>query len=154
MKTNDFPPRPSPFLLEVHGRLAARYMAPHVRLADFQSRWIAFRRDDLEQGIERAVLDTTAGQWTRAREAELLAQAREAAGPDSALVIAEMAVKRATDEEVEGEEAVTSRIMTVALRETGPFWGVVGFVELDHEGRPTGRVGGPMPLMIEGPPSD
>jgi hypothetical protein len=151
MKTNDFPPRPSPFLLEVYARLASRYMAPHVRLAGFQSRWIAFRRDDLEQGIERAVLDTTPGPLTQAREAELRAQAREAAGPDGALVIAEMAAKRATDEAADGEDAVTSRIMTVALRETGQFWGLVGFVELDNEGRPTGRVGGPMPLMTEGP---
>ena len=154
MKMNDFPPRPSPFLLEVHARLASRYMAPHVQLAGFQSRWIAFRRDDLEQGIERAVLDTTPGQLTQAQEAELMAQAREAAGPGGALVIAEMAVKRATDEAAEGDEAVTCRIMTVALRETGQPWGVVGFVELDNEGRPTGRVGGPMPLMTEGPPSD
>lgn len=154
MKTNDLPPRPSPFLLEVHARLASRYMAPHVRLAGFQSRWIAFRRDELEQGIERAVLDTTPGQLTPARKAELLAQAREAAGPDRALVIAEMAIMRSTDEEAEAEEAVTSRIMTVALRETGQCWGLVGFVELDSESRPTGRVGGPMPLMSEGPPSD
>ncbi len=151
---DDLPPRPSPFLLEVHARLASRYMAPHVRLAGFQSRWIAFRRDELEQGIERAVLDTTPGQLTSARKADLMAQAREAAGPGSVLFIAEMAIMRSRDEEAEGEEAVTSRIMSVALRETGQFWGVVGFVELDHEGRPTGRVGGPMPLMIEGPPSD
>jgi hypothetical protein len=129
-------------------------MAPHVRLAGFQSRWIAFRRDDLEQGIERAVLDTTPGQLTQAREAELMTQARASAGPDGALVIAEMAVKHSTDEEAEGQEAVTRRIMTVALRETGQSWGVVGFVELDNEGRPTGRVGGPMPLMTEGPLSD
>ena len=154
MKMDDVPLQPSPFLLKVHARLASRYMAPHVRLAGFQSRWIAFRRDELEQGIERAVLDTTPGQLTPARKAGLMAQARKAAGPDSALVIAEMAIMRATDEEAEGEDAVTSRIMTVALQETGQPWGLVGFVELYSESRPTGLVGGPMPLMTEGPPSD
>ncbi|WP_028998482.1 hypothetical protein [Azohydromonas australica] len=154
MKMNDFPPRPSPFLLDVYARLASRYMAPHVRLAGFQSRWIAFRRDDLEQGIEHAVLDTTAGRLTQARQAELMAQAREAAGPGRALVIAEMAVKRATNEEAEGDEAVTSRIMTVALRETGQPSGVLGFVELDNDGCPTGRTGGPMPLLTLDASSD
>jgi hypothetical protein len=124
MKMNDFPPRPSPFLLSVYARLALRYMAPHVRLAGFQSRWIAFRRDDLEQGIERAVLDTTAGPLTPSREAELMAQARSAAGPDRALVIAEMALKRSTDEEADGEEAVTRRIVTVAPASPAACWGL------------------------------
>jgi hypothetical protein len=58
-----------------------------------------------------------------------------------------MAVKRSRNEETEDEKVVTSRTMTVALWEIDQPSGVLGFIELDNGGRPTGRTGSPMPLV-------
>jgi hypothetical protein len=40
-----------------YDRFSARYHAPGVHLSGFRLRWIAFRSEDLDWGIERAVLD-------------------------------------------------------------------------------------------------
>jgi hypothetical protein len=124
-------------------------MAPHVRLAGFEPRWTAFRRGDLQQGIERAVLDTGAADEDAAGDAQRLVQARNLAGPDSALVILELSISEwsVRHRRRDSCDVAVRQVLSVALRETDQPSGVLGFVELDDNLRPTGRASRPMPLV-------
>ena len=52
-----FDPRPPQGLRYFYDRFAAWFRAPGVRLSGYRLSWIAYRSEDLDRGIERAVLD-------------------------------------------------------------------------------------------------
>jgi hypothetical protein len=52
-----FDPRPPQELHAFYDRFSARFRAPGVRLAGFRLRWIAYRSEELDQDVERGVLD-------------------------------------------------------------------------------------------------
>jgi hypothetical protein len=57
-----FDPRPPQELRAFYDRFSARFRAPGVRLCGFRLRWIAYRSEELDRGVERAVLDLAWGE--------------------------------------------------------------------------------------------
>lgn len=147
--THGFPLRPSRVLLDLYARLAARHMAPEVQLAGFQRRWTAWRLDDLVHGVERAVLDCSPQIPLHEVEDTLLAQARDLAGADMALVTAELSLQRYRFEDGDELNEDDGLVLAIKLEETGQSTGVMGWIELDAQHRPI-RACRPLPLMLPG----
>lgn len=147
--THDLPLRPSGLLLDLYARLAGRHMAPQVRLDGFRRRWIAWRREALLQGVERAVLDVCPEVPLHEVEERLLAQAHVLAGADTALVTAEISLRRYRSEEGDELDEDEGLVLTIKLQETGQSTGVMGWIELDAQCRPV-RACRPLPLMLPG----
>ncbi|MDZ5455809.1 hypothetical protein [Azohydromonas lata] len=136
-------------LLDLYARLAGRHMAPQLQLAGFQRRWIAWRHEDLLQGVERAVLDCSPEVPLHEVEDTLLAQARSLAGANTALVTAEISLQRYRSEEGDELDEGKGLVLTIKLEETGQPTGVLGWIELDAQHRPV-RACRPLPLMLPG----
>lgn len=152
---SDYPPRPSAWLLECHARFSKRYMSPGVQLTGFDARWTAFRAAELRQGVEHAVLDVDGDELDAEGEDLLLARAQKIAGADSALVTVELSVSEWTPRPGRAGSSASARpVLWIAVKVTNEPSGVMGFVELDNESRPTGRISRPLPLMSLGPGPD
>jgi hypothetical protein len=143
------PPSPSRPLLDLYARLARRHMAPQVRLDGFQRRWIAWRRKDLLQGVERAVLDVSPEMPLHEVKDTLLAQAHDLAGADTALVTAEVSLRRYRSEDGDELDEDEGLVLAIELQETGQSTGVMGWIELDAQRRPV-QACRPLPLMLPG----
>lgn len=150
MNNNGLPsPGPSAFLLDLHAHLVRRYSAPGVQLDGFESRWMAFRRRELQQGVECAVLDVVVEDEAFGVEERLLEEARRLAGEQEVLVTVELALteweqrhRRQTD-----SASLPRTVLSLVLHETDQSAGVWGTIELDEQGCATGRASRPLPLL-------
>jgi hypothetical protein len=89
-----FDPRPPQELRAFYDRFSARFRAPGVRLCGFRLRWIAYRSEELDRGIERAVLDLAGGEEAVTRQAQFVARAREEADKGCGLTFVEVGLRR------------------------------------------------------------
>ncbi|WP_028998639.1 hypothetical protein [Azohydromonas australica] len=140
-----FDPQPPQQLRAFYDRFSARYRAPGVRLSGFQLRWIAYRSEELDRAIERAVLDLTWGEEDVTRPVQFVARALEAVQGACALSFVEVGFKRVL--QAGGEAALAPVVLRILMWRTDHPCGLIGRVELDAGGRPTGSAPPPLPLL-------
>ena len=145
---DDFDPRPPQQLRGFYDRFSARYRAPGVRLSGFQLRWIAYRSEDLDRGIERAVLDLAWGEENVTRQVQFVARALEEVQGASPLTFVEVGCKRMPWGG--HDELLTPAVLRIWMWRTDHPCGLIGRIELDAEGRPTGSAQAPSPLVRMG----
>ncbi|NML16964.1 hypothetical protein [Azohydromonas caseinilytica] len=145
-----FDPRPPQELLALYNRFSARFRSPGVRLRGYRLRWIAFRSEDLDRDIERAVLDLAWGDESVTGQAEFVARAREEVQAGCSLTFVEVALRRSL--RCAGGEplAPATVVLAITMWRSGHPCGLLGRIELDAEGRPTGSVQGPLSLVRMG----
>jgi hypothetical protein len=144
-----FDPRPPQQLRTFYDRFAVRYRAPGVRLSGFRLRWIAYRNKDLDQGIERAVLDLAWGEEAVTRQAQFVARAHEEADEGCGLTFVEVGLRRRLRCECNDPMGPAVMLYISMWRSDHLCW-LLGRIELDAEGRPTGSVQAPLRLLRMG----
>jgi hypothetical protein len=140
-----FDPRPPQELRAFYDRFSARFRAPGVRLSGFGLRWIAYRSEELDRGIERAVLDLAWGEENVTRQVQFVARALEEVQGAFALSFVEVGCKRmlwGADDEL-----VTPAVLRISMWRTDHPCGLISRIELDADGRPTGSAQPPLPLL-------
>ncbi|WP_298233037.1 hypothetical protein [uncultured Azohydromonas sp.] len=143
-----FDPRPPQELPAFYDKFAARYCAHGVRLFGFRLRWIAYRSEELDRGIERAVLDLAWGEENVTRQVQFVARALEEVQGAFALTFVEVGCKRmlwGADDEL-----MKPAVLRISMWRTDHPCGLIGHIELDAEGRPTGAAQAPLPLVRMG----
>jgi hypothetical protein len=145
-----FDPRPPKELQAFYDRFSARFRGPSVRLAGFRLRWIAYRSEELDRGIERAVLDLAWGEESVTRQAQFVARAREEAGEGCGLTVVEAGFRRSLRCGIGEPLAPATVVLTISMWRSGHPCGLLGRIELDAEGRPTGLAQAPLPLVRMG----
>jgi hypothetical protein len=145
-----FDAQPPHELRTFYDRFAARFRRPGVHLAGYRLRWIAFRTEDLDRGVERAVLDLAWGEEDVTRQAQFVTRAREAAGEPCCLTFVQVGLKRAMrcDEAVPPAPAVT--VLSISMWRSDHPCGLLGRIDLDAQVRPTGTTRNPLPLLRMG----
>jgi hypothetical protein len=128
-----------------YDRFSARYHAPDVRLSGFQLRWIAYRCEDLDRGIERAVLDLAWGEENVTRQVQFVARALEEVQGACALSFVEVGFKRVLWGA--GDELLVPGVLRISMWRTDHPCGLIGRIELDANGRPIGSAQPPLPLL-------
>ncbi|WP_029002096.1 hypothetical protein [Azohydromonas australica] len=140
-----FDPQPPQQLRTFYDRFSARYRAPGVRLSGFRLRWIAYRSEELDQGIERAVLDLTWGEENVTRQVQFVARALEEVQGAFALTFVEAGFKRVLwggD-----DEQLAPAVLRISMWCTDHPCGLIGRIEVDADGLPTGAAPPPLPLL-------
>lgn len=145
-----FDPKPPKELRGFYDRFSARFRSPSVRLRGYRLRWIAFRSEDLERGIERAVLDLAWGDESVTAQAEFVARAREEVQEGCSLTFVEVGLRRSLLCGNGEPLAPATVVLAVSMWRSGHPCGLLGRIELDTEGRPTGSVQAPLPLVRMG----
>jgi hypothetical protein len=145
-----FDPRPPQELRAFYDRLSARFRAPGVRLAGFRLRWTAYRSEELDRGIERAVLDLAWGEESVTRQAQFVARAREEASDNCSLTFVEVGLRRAVRYTGGEPLAPATVVLAISMWRSGHPCGLLGRIELDAEGRLMGSVQAPLPLVRMG----
>ncbi|WP_066343331.1 hypothetical protein [Azohydromonas lata] len=145
-----FDPQPPQQLRAFYDRFSARYHAPGVRLSGFKLRWIALRSGELDQGIERAVLDLAWGEELVTRQAQFVARAREEAPEGCSLTFVEVGLRRPLRCADGGLLAPATVVLAISMWRSGHPCGLLGRIELDAEGRPMGSAQAPLPLVRMG----
>jgi hypothetical protein len=145
-----FDPRPPQELLAFYARFSARFRSPGVCLRGYRLRWIAFRSEDLDRGTERAVLDLAWGDESVTGQAEFVARAREEVRAGCPLTFVEIGLRRSL--RCNGGEPLASAtvVLAISMWRSGHPCGLLGRIELDAEGRPTGSAQAPLPLVRMG----
>ncbi len=145
-----FDPRPPQELRAFYDRFSARFRAPGVRLCSYQLRWIAFRSEELDWGIERAVLDLAWGEENVTRQVQFVARVREEVPAICSLTFVEVGLRkslRCSDD----EPVVTAKpVLAISMWRSDHPCGLFGLVDLNAQGRPTGSVRAPLPLVRMG----
>jgi hypothetical protein len=143
-----FDPQPPQQLRAFYDRFSARYHAPGVRLSGFKLRWTAYRSEELDKGVERAVLDLAWGEENVTRQVQFVARALEEVQGAFALTFVEVRCKGmlwgADDEQL------MPAVLRISMWRTDHPCGLIGRIELDAEGRPTGSAQAPLPLVRMG----
>lgn len=142
-----WPPQP---LRAFYARFSARYCAPGVCLRGYRLRWIAYRSDELDWGIERAVLDLVWGEDDVTRQSCFVERAREEAGARCRLTFVEVGLKRSQGAQPGSAPALASGVLGISMWRTDHPCGLTGRIELNAQGHPTGCVREPRPLMRMG----
>jgi hypothetical protein len=140
-----FDPQPPQQLRALYDRFSARYHAPGVRLSGFKLRWIAYRSEELDKGIERAVLDLAWGEENVTRQVQFVARALEEVQGACTLTFVEVGCKGmlwGTDDDM-----LTPAVLRISMWRTDHPCGLIGRIALDAEGRPTGLAQAPLPLV-------
>lgn len=145
-----FDPRPPQELRAFYDRFSARYRAPGVRLCGFRLRWIAYRSKELDQGIERAVLDLAWGEESVTRQAEFVARAREEVQEGCSLTFVEVGLRRSLRYGSDELLAPATVVLAISMWRSGHPCGLLGRIELDAVGCPTGSAQAPSPLVRMG----
>ena len=145
-----FDPRPPPELLAFYDRFSARFRSPGVRLRGYRLRWIAFRSEELDRGIERAVLDLAWGDESVTAQAEFIARAREEVQEGCSLTFVEVGLRRSLRCNDGEPLAPATVVLTISMWRSGHACGLLGRIELDAAGRPIGSVQAPLPLVRMG----
>jgi hypothetical protein len=145
-----FDPRPPQELLAFYDRFSARFRAPGVCLRGYRLRWIAFRSEDLDRGTERAVLDLAWGDESVTAQAEFVACAREEVQEGCSLTFVEVGLRRSLLCG-NGEPLAPATVrLCISMWRTDHPCGLIGRIEVDAEGRPTGSAQAPLPLVRMG----
>jgi hypothetical protein len=145
-----FDPRPPQQLRAFYDRFAARFRAPGVRLAGYRLRWIAYRTEELDRGVERAVLDLAWGEEDVTRQAQFVARARDEAGDRCPLTFVEVGLKRSLRCGPSEPLAPAAVVLGISIWRTDHPCGLVGHIDLDAQVRPTGAAREPLPLVCMG----
>ena len=145
-----FDPRPPQELRAFYDRFSARFRAPGVRLCGFRLRWLAYRSEELDRGVERAVLDLAWGEEAITRQAQFVARAREEADEGCGLTFVEVGLRRSLLCGSGEPLAPATVVLAISMWRSGHPCGLLGRIELDAEGRPRGSAQAPMPLMRMG----
>jgi hypothetical protein len=145
-----FDPRPPQELRAFYDRFSARFRAPGVCLRGFRLQWTAYRSEDLGQGIERAVLDLAWGEESVTRQAQFVARAREEADEGCGLTFVEVGLRRSLLCGSGEPLAPATVVLAISMWRCGHPCGLLGRIELDAEGRPTGAAQAPLPLVRMG----
>ena len=146
-----FDPRPPQELRSFYDRFSARLRAPDVRLRGFRLRWSAYRSEELDRGVERAVLDLAWGEENVTRQAQVVARARAEADEGCGLTFVEVGLRRSLL--CGSAEPLVPATVVLAIsmwRCSSHPCGLRGRIELDAEGRPTGAAQAPLPLVRMG----
>jgi hypothetical protein len=145
-----FDPRPPQELLAFYDRFSARFRSPGVRLRGYRLRWIAFRSEDLDRGIERAVLDLAWGDESVTAQAEFVARVREEVQEGCSLTFVEVGLRKSLLCGNGEPLAAATVVLAISMWRSGHPCGLLGRIELDTEGRPTGSAQAPLPLVRMG----
>lgn len=145
-----FDPRPPHQLRAFYDRFSARYRAPGVRLCGFRLRWTAYRSEELDRGIERAVLDLAWGEEDVTRQAQFVAHAHEGADEGCRLTFVEVGLRKWLWCASTGLLVPPTVRLCISMWRSDHPCGLLGRVELDGEGRPTGSAQAPLPLVRMG----
>jgi hypothetical protein len=145
-----FDPRPPQELRAFYDRFSARFRAPGVHLCGYRLRWIAFRTEDLDRGNERAVLDLAWGEESVTRQAQFVARAREEAGEGCGLTFMEVGLRKSLWRGDGGPLAPATVVLAISMWRSGHPCGLLGRIEMDAKGRPTGPAQAPSPLVRMG----
>ncbi|WP_066338902.1 hypothetical protein [Azohydromonas lata] len=140
-----FDPRPPQELRAFYDWFAARYCAPGVRLSGFRLRWIAYRSEELDRGIGRAVLDLAWGEENVTRQVQFVARALEEVQGACALTFVEVGLGRVMRGSADGPLAPV--VLKISMWHSNHPCGLLGRIELDAQGRPTGSAHAPLPLL-------
>ena len=140
-----FDPQPPQQLRAFYDRFSVRYHAPGVRLSGFRLRWIAYRSEELDRGIERAVLDLAWGEEHVTRQVQFVARALEEVQGACALSFVEVGFKRVLWGA--GDELLVPGVLRISMWRTDHPCGLIGRIDLDADGRPMGSVQPPVPLL-------
>lgn len=145
-----FDPRPPQELRHFYDRFVARFRGPGVRLSGYRLRWIAFRTEDLDRGLERAVLDMAWGEDEITRQSQFVARAREAVEGPCSLTFVEVGLKRSMScEDVEPPPPAVT-VLGISMWRTDHPCGLLGRIDLDAQACPTGAAHEPLPLVRMG----
>jgi hypothetical protein len=144
-----FDPRPPQELRVFYDRFSARFRSPGVRLCGFRLRWIAYRSEELDRGIERAVLDLSWGEENVTRQVQFVARALEEVRGVCALTFVEVGFRRLL-RCGDGEPLVATVVLAISMWRSDHPCGLLGRIELDAEGQPTGEGRAPLPLLRMG----
>lgn len=131
-----------------YGRFSARFRAPGVRLCGYRLRWIAYRCEELDRGMERAVLDLAWGDDNVTRQVQFVARALEEVQGACALTFVEVGFKRAL--RAAGDEPLAPVVLRISMWRSDHPCGLLGRIEVDAQGRPTGSAQAPLPLVRMG----
>jgi hypothetical protein len=138
-------------LTAIFNRFASSYSSAGARFSDFPGRWLAFQADELEHGVERALLDIEPPQDNVVEAKDKFdSDAMLAAGPGVEVIIISMylaqqsMVVRSAGETEELEPS--SPMLSISVSSSEQSLGVSGYVELDSQGSPL-RVGQLLPLF-------
>jgi hypothetical protein len=145
-----FDPRPPRELRAFYDRFSARFRAPGVHLCGFRLRWIAYCSEELDRGVERAVLDLAWGEEAVTRQAQFVARAREESDEGCGLTFVEVGLRRSLLCGSGEPLAPATVVLAISMWRCGHPCGLLGRIELDAEGRPTGAAQAPLPLMRMG----
>lgn len=143
-----FDPRPPQELRAFYDKVAARHRAAGVCLSGYRLRWTAYRCVELDQGVERAMLDLAWGDEGVTRQAQFVARARDEAGPGMPLTFVEVGLKQSL-RWGPGEPPVPVVLSITMWRSDHPC-GLTGRIDLDAQARPTGASREPLPLVRMG----
>ncbi|WP_157118926.1 hypothetical protein [Azohydromonas lata] len=145
-----FDPRPPQELRAFYDRFSARFRSPSVHLCGYRLRWLAFRSEELDWGIERAVLDLAWGDESVTRQAEFVARAREEVPAGCSLTFVEVGLRKSQRCANAAPLAPPRVVLTISMWRSGHPCGLLGRIDLDAEGRPTGSAQAPSPLVRMG----
>jgi hypothetical protein len=145
-----FDPRPPKELRAFYDRFSARFRGQGVRLAGFRLRWIAYRSEELDRGVDRAVLDVAWGEEGITRQAQFIARAREEADEGYGLTFVEVGLRRSLRCGAGQVLAPAAMVLAISMWRSGHPCGLLGRIELDAEGWPTGSAQAPLPLVRMG----
>ncbi|WP_029002004.1 hypothetical protein [Azohydromonas australica] len=145
-----FDPRPPQELRAFYDRFSVRFRSPGVCLCGYRLRWIAFRSQELDRGIERAVLDLAWGDESVTRQAEFVARAREEVQAGCSLTFVEVGLRRSYLYGKDQPLTPPRVLLAISMWRSGHPCGLLGRIELDAEGRPTGSAQAPSPLVRMG----
>jgi hypothetical protein len=105
----------------------------------------AYRSEDLDQGIECTVLELAWGEEGVARQAQFVARAREEIDAGCGLTFVEVGLRRSLRCGSGEPLAPVTVVLVISMWRCGHPCGLLGRIELDAEGRPTGAAQAPLP---------
>ncbi len=138
-------------LTAIFTRFANSYSSSGIRFSDFPGRWVAFQANELERGVERALLDIEPPQ-DDVLEAKDKFDADATAAADAGVEVITVSMYLAQQSMVvcdagEADEPGPSNpMLSISVSSSEQSLGVSGYVELDSEGVPV-RIGQLLPLF-------
>ena len=138
-------------LTAIFNRFADSYSSAGVRFSDFPGRWLAFQAAELEQGVERPLLDIEPPQDDVLQAKDKFdADAMEAAGAGVEVIIVSMYLAQQSmvvrSAGTAAEPGPSGPMLSISVSSSEQSLGVSGYVELDSQGVPT-RVDQLLPLF-------
>jgi hypothetical protein len=147
MQRNAFDPQLPQELRAFYGRFSAQFRAPGVHLCGFRLRWIAYCSEELDRGIERAVLDLVWGEDAVTRQARFVTRAPEEVQEGCALTFVEVGLRNSLRCRGADPLAPAAVLLGISMWRSDHPCGLLGRIELDAQGRTTGSVQAPLPLV-------